>query len=132
MPYGGLAYFNHGPDSGKSQPHKHVQVVPLPLSREVDAPVPMQDVLDETLQGEPLGTPCEMLKLPYRAYACRIDPECALEPPARLSALPHATPPPPPFHPSDMPNRVGSSRCPRAAGLPHRPAVLSVRREPFM
>eukprot|EP00892_Ulva_mutabilis_P006083 jgi/Ulvmu1/3847/UM018_0063.1 len=74
MPYGGLAYFNHGPDSGKSQPHKHVQVVPLPLSRAVDAPVPLQDVLDETLQGEPLGMACEMLKLPYRAYACRIEP----------------------------------------------------------
>lgn len=77
MPYGGLAYFNHGPDSGKSQAHKHVQVVPLPLSREVDSPVPLQDVLDETLQGEPLGTACEMLKLPYRAYACRVDPKCA-------------------------------------------------------
>lgn len=79
MPYGGLAYFNHGPDSGQSQPHKHIQVVPLPLSREVDSPVPLQDVLDETLQGEPLGTACEMLKLPYRAYACRIDPRCVPE-----------------------------------------------------
>lgn len=79
MPYGGLAYFNHGPDSGKSQAHKHVQVVPLPLSREVDSPVPLQDVLDETLQGEPLGTACEMLKLPYRAYACRVDPKFSPE-----------------------------------------------------
>ena len=31
MPQGGLAYFNCGPESGASQPHKHVQVVPLPL-----------------------------------------------------------------------------------------------------
>lgn len=31
MPHGGLAFYNCGPVSGASQPHKHVQVVPLPL-----------------------------------------------------------------------------------------------------
>ena len=31
MPRGGLAYFNCGAHSGASQPHKHTQVVPLPL-----------------------------------------------------------------------------------------------------
>ena len=31
MPRGGLAYFNCGAASGASQPHKHTQVVPLPL-----------------------------------------------------------------------------------------------------
>lgn len=30
-PGGGLAYFNRGPESGASQPHKHMQIVPLPL-----------------------------------------------------------------------------------------------------
>jgi len=32
MPGGGLAYFNCGEHSGASQPHKHTQVVPLPLA----------------------------------------------------------------------------------------------------
>ena len=32
MPQGGLAYFNCGEHSGASQPHKHTQVVPLPLA----------------------------------------------------------------------------------------------------
>jgi len=32
MPGGGLAYFNCGAHSGASQPHKHTQVVPLPLA----------------------------------------------------------------------------------------------------
>lgn len=34
-PAGALAFFNSGPKSGKSQPHKHVQVVPLPLADEL-------------------------------------------------------------------------------------------------
>jgi len=32
MPKGGLSYFNRGPVSGASQPHKHIQIVPLPLN----------------------------------------------------------------------------------------------------
>eukprot|EP00890_Picochlorum_soloecismus_P003465 jgi/Picsp_1/4119/NSC_01629-R1_ap4a phosphorylase ii len=32
MPAGGLAYFNCGENSGASQPHKHIQCIPLPLA----------------------------------------------------------------------------------------------------
>ena len=32
MPDGGLAYFNCGENSGASQPHKHIQCIPLPLA----------------------------------------------------------------------------------------------------
>lgn len=33
-PTGALAYYNCGPVSGRSQPHKHLQVVPLPMAGE--------------------------------------------------------------------------------------------------
>ncbi|EIE27830.1 hypothetical protein COCSUDRAFT_83450, partial [Coccomyxa subellipsoidea C-169] len=33
-PNGALAYFNCGPESGASQPHKHTQIVPLPLAED--------------------------------------------------------------------------------------------------
>ncbi|GFR46338.1 hypothetical protein Agub_g7909 [Astrephomene gubernaculifera] len=34
MPRGGVAFYNCGPHSGRSQPHKHMQVVPLPFLEE--------------------------------------------------------------------------------------------------
>lgn len=41
MPLGGLAYYNSGPISGASQPHKHMQVVPLPLAEGYPPVVPL-------------------------------------------------------------------------------------------
>jgi ATP adenylyltransferase len=31
MPHDALCFYNSGPASGASQPHKHVQIIPLPL-----------------------------------------------------------------------------------------------------
>lgn len=45
MPHGGLAFYNCGSESGASQPHKHMQAVPLPLS---------QDTTNQHLPLEPL------------------------------------------------------------------------------
>lgn len=41
MPDGGLAYFNCGENSGASQPHKHIQCIPLPLAYD-DAGCPLE------------------------------------------------------------------------------------------
>lgn len=41
MPQGGLAYYNSGPISGASQPHKHMQIVPLPLAEGHPPVVPL-------------------------------------------------------------------------------------------
>eukprot|EP00210_Caulerpa_lentillifera_P007950 g7589.t1 len=38
IPQGGLAFFNSGSMSGASQPHKHTQIVPLPLSNLISLP----------------------------------------------------------------------------------------------
>ena len=46
MPEGGICYFNCGPDSGASQPHKHLQIVPLPLTPAREAATPFFRSLD--------------------------------------------------------------------------------------
>lgn len=40
-----LGFYNSGPDAGASQPHKHLQIVPLPLSPQT-APLPIAPLLD--------------------------------------------------------------------------------------
>lgn len=68
----GLAFYNAGKTAGASQPHKHFQIVPLPLGRDVDIPtaVLLQGAVDgvdtieslrfrhafKTLDGEPSDT----------------------------------------------------------------------------
>jgi Ap4A phosphorylase N-terminal domain/ATP adenylyltransferase C-terminal domain len=49
-PNGGLAYFNRGPVSGASQPHKHLQVVPLPLSDAAAESIPMAPIVEAALR----------------------------------------------------------------------------------
>lgn len=81
FPEGGLAYFNHGPLSGMSMPHKHLQVIPLPLgSAEPGTLVPTGALLDAAVAGADVGAVREVRKLPCRAYACRIDDTCASAP----------------------------------------------------
>ena len=46
MPEGGICYFNCGPDLGASQPHKHLQIVPLPLIPVREAATPLPGSLD--------------------------------------------------------------------------------------
>lgn len=79
MPSGGLAYYNRGPVSGASQPHKHLQVVPLPLN-----PSPNYKNQDppfwKTIQGATVSTPVgpegamQILSLPFINFVARLDP----------------------------------------------------------
>jgi len=70
---GGLAYFNHGPLSGMSQPHKHVQAVPLPLEGCSEA-VPMGPLVAAGLEGREAGACNELRRFPFQAYGCSLPP----------------------------------------------------------
>ncbi len=43
--FGGLGFYNGGEVAGASQPHKHLQLVPLPLDEGLPHPVPVQPLL---------------------------------------------------------------------------------------
>ena len=58
----GLGFYNGGAEAGASQPHKHLQLVPLPLAQESPHEVPMERVL---------GTPSP---LPFRHAFARVAP----------------------------------------------------------
>lgn len=74
MPSGGVAFYNCGEHSGRSQPHKHLQVVPLPFADDgapSTAP-PIACVVDAaTAATAPLEV-VELRALPFRAYAARL------------------------------------------------------------
>mmetsp|Transcript_97284 Transcript_97284/g.222912 ORF Transcript_97284/g.222912 Transcript_97284/m.222912 type:complete len:169 (-) Transcript_97284:76-582(-) len=59
---GGLCFFNRGPASGFSQPHKHVQVVPLPVAPTCET-IPLERQL---LTTQPLSGRLETAALPYK------------------------------------------------------------------
>jgi ATP adenylyltransferase len=42
--FDGIGFYNGGTEAGASQPHKHLQIVPLPLG-DTDAPVPIEPLL---------------------------------------------------------------------------------------
>jgi ATP adenylyltransferase len=76
MPNGGLAFYNCGPLSGRSQPHKHVQVVPLPLHESQHNAPPIQVAIDAAqrssqrptaAEGSPLPI-CELRSMPFAAF----------------------------------------------------------------
>ena len=58
----------------RSQPHKHVQVVPLPLHPDGPEALPLQGVIDQAVQraGARQYEPVEVRALPYRCYAARL------------------------------------------------------------
>lgn len=67
--YDSLAFYNGGTVAGASQPHKHLQVVPLPLSSRGPA-VPVESVLGSFTGGvERCGTS----ELPFRHVVARLD-----------------------------------------------------------
>ncbi|KAL3142943.1 hypothetical protein ABBQ38_003229 [Trebouxia sp. C0009 RCD-2024] len=74
---GGLAYFNCGPESGASQPHKHVQVVPLPLAdNPAVIPSPLAQLMDHTWQeqGSQDGDVASTRQLPYQNFFSKLSP----------------------------------------------------------
>lgn len=54
MEYPSLGFYNGGPAAGASQPHKHLQVVPLPLSAD-GAAIPVESLLDSVPRSETPG-----------------------------------------------------------------------------
>ena len=99
MPQGALAYFNCGPESGASQPHKHVQVgashlataalsttchwqqghmmqvVPLPLADDPAViPSPIGILMDESWQANERkeGDIASVQQLPYQNYFSKL------------------------------------------------------------
>ncbi len=65
-----LAFYNAGPEAGASQPHKHLQLVPLPLGA---GPwdVPMEAVFDSWAAA---GAVSRLLRLPFRHAFALLDP----------------------------------------------------------
>ncbi len=66
----GLGFFNGGTLAGASQPHKHLQLVPLPLAAEGPR-LPVEAALADVLAAAP-GEPLRAAALPFRHAACRL------------------------------------------------------------
>jgi len=70
--FDGLGFYNGGAESGASQPHKHLQIVPLPLG-ELARPLPIESVLrPESMEG-PIGTAGTIRGLPFLHAFARVD-----------------------------------------------------------
>ena len=81
LPQGGLAYFNCGEEAGASQPHKHTQIVPLPLADSSSCKsTPFESVIREARDqsGAQEISPIPLRSLPYESYAAFLPARCAL------------------------------------------------------
>ncbi|GLI69421.1 hypothetical protein VaNZ11_014030, partial [Volvox africanus] len=77
MPSGGVAFYNCGPNSGRSQPHKHLQVVPLPFADGQLPLAPVHHLVEEAAAAAaavPLQ-PLHLRQLPYRCYVALLPPK---------------------------------------------------------
>jgi len=66
----GLAFYNAGREAGASQPHKHLQLVPLPLGAGPWA-APMEVLFDSWATAGPV---LRLLRLPFRHAFALLDP----------------------------------------------------------
>ncbi|KAG2451972.1 hypothetical protein HYH02_003745 [Chlamydomonas schloesseri] len=86
MPQGGVAFYNCGPESGRSQPHKHLQVVPLPFMEGQPPQAPVHVLVEAAMAaaaaagtaggggGSSTSTaaplqPLQLRQLPYQCFA---------------------------------------------------------------
>lgn len=74
--YDGLAFYNGGQVAGASQPHKHLQVVPLPLTTS-DAAIPIQPLL---AAAKFQGASATISGLPFTHTFASLDPNWAESP----------------------------------------------------
>jgi ATP adenylyltransferase len=75
-PPGGLAFMNVGEASGFSQPHKHVQLVPLPFAPELPhAPVPVGPVLEQAAAEAGAAHTFHARALPFWNVCARLKPD---------------------------------------------------------
>lgn len=102
MPRGGLSYFNRGPVSGASQPHKHMQIVPLPLNSSLlnsgNGDVLLQDppfwpAIAETTAGKPTWSAgvTSVSRFPFANFVARIDSTASVSDAGEMLAKAHAT-----------------------------------------
>jgi sulfate adenylyltransferase (ADP) / ATP adenylyltransferase len=63
-----LAFYNGGPESGASQPHRHFQAVTLPLGP-VPAAIPTAAWIEQAAAGAPLPFPGAAAKLPAALWS---------------------------------------------------------------
>mmetsp|Transcript_34350 Transcript_34350/g.97310 ORF Transcript_34350/g.97310 Transcript_34350/m.97310 type:complete len:393 (-) Transcript_34350:208-1386(-) len=78
MPDGSLSFFNCGEHSGRSQPHKHVQIVPLPFAEGYPSTPPLASAfLKDAPAASSSREPFEARSLPFRAYCCKLSPHCS-------------------------------------------------------
>lgn len=80
----GLAFYNGGPESGASQPHKHLQIVDLPLAP-VGPALPVAEALAADAPGDGVGT---SPRLPFPHARVRM-PELAWRDPSAAAAAVH-------------------------------------------
>jgi ATP adenylyltransferase len=80
----GLGFYNGGREAGASQPHRHLQLVPLPLGGGGAWRVPMEAVFDQWSSSA--GT-ARLLRLPFRNAFAVLEPTLleAADAPARLA-----------------------------------------------
>jgi ATP adenylyltransferase len=72
----GLAFYNAGRTAGASQPHKHLQLVPLPFASTGPA-IPIVAALETARFSGPVGT---VPNLPFKHAVIRLDPHWARSP----------------------------------------------------
>jgi ATP adenylyltransferase len=80
----GLGFYNGGPDAGASQPHKHLQMVPLPLAAD-GPPVPMESRFP---RADAPSVVQRLTGLPFPHVFCALR-ESQWENPAEAAALTH-------------------------------------------
>lgn len=78
---GGLAFYNGGPMAGASQPHKHLQLVPLPLAADGPA-VPIAPLVEAALVASGIG---RCAGLGFRHAVGRLDPRLTGDAAARAA-----------------------------------------------
>ena len=69
-----LAFYNSGPVAGASQPHKHLQIVPLPLAADGPA-IPIETLLPPTR----ISRAGLIERLPFRHVFADVDPARAID-----------------------------------------------------
>jgi ATP adenylyltransferase len=80
----GLGFYNSGKTAGASQPHKHLQLVPLPLVPSGDK-IPIESALASAWNGVPDKTICQSPVLPFQHALMRWNHESEnqAQPPAQ-------------------------------------------------
>ncbi len=79
----GLGFYNGGTLAGASQPHKHLQLVPLPMA-DGDPGAPIEPVLAAAESDQTIG---RAPGLPFRHAFTRLDPALVDHPPTAAEAI---------------------------------------------